>query len=308
MQLGCSKCNVKPYVRKVRIVSELRSKRATNFVAINSNGCYYFWSGFSSGQHSTRGLSYFEITSSTSFRRFSDVFICHDRFRPGFVYRCERGSFKTERCTCGGNNRRKSFASRISKSISPKHLSLIETNHVKGKGLDYNELFKSSIDTMLHTLDPHSNYFDAKEFEQFRTDQSSRYFGIGATIGDLSDADGKVVATYIKATFDGAPANRAGLRYGDKIIEVNGTSMLGKPFTEVRNFLRGPKGTPAKIVVERLATGKRETVEIVRDAVSQPSISEVYMIRPGVGYMAMSGGFNQTTHREFADGYEAAKG
>ena len=99
---------------------------------------------------------------------------------------------------------------------------------------------------MLHTLDPHSNYFDAKEFEQFRTDQSSRYYGIGATIGDLSDANGNVIATYIKATFENAPAHRAGLRYGDKIVEVNGTSMLGKPFSEVRNFLRGPRGTSAK--------------------------------------------------------------
>ncbi|MEO6050608.1 MAG: S41 family peptidase, partial [Pyrinomonadaceae bacterium] len=178
-------------------------------------------------------------------------------------------------------------------------LSVIQGNYVKSKTLDYNELFKSSIDTMLHTLDPHSNYFDAKEAEQFRTDQSSKYFGIGATIGDLSDADGKVIATYIKATFDGAPANRAGLRYGDKIVEVNGTSMLGKPFSEVRTFLRGPRGTAAKIVVERLATGRRETVEIIRDAVPQPSIGEAYMIRPGVGYINMSGGFNQTTYDEF---------
>ena len=111
---------------------------------------------------------------------------------------------------------------------------------------------------MLHSLDPHSNYFDAKEFDQFKTDQSSRYFGIGATIGDLSDSEGKVIATYIKATFDGAPANRGGLRYGDKIVEVNGVSMLGKPFSDVRNHLRGPQGTPAKIVVERLATGKKD--------------------------------------------------
>ncbi len=178
-------------------------------------------------------------------------------------------------------------------------LSVIEGNYVGAKALDYNEIFKSSIDSMLHSLDPHSNYFDAKEFEQFKTDQSSRYFGIGATIGDLSDADGKVIATYIKATFDGAPANRGGLRYGDKIVEVNGASMLGKPFSEVRNQLRGPQGTTAKIVVERLATGARETVNIVRDAVPQPSISEAYMIRPGIGYINMNGGFNQTTYTEF---------
>ena len=186
-------------------------------------------------------------------------------------------------------------------------LSLVESNHVEGAKLDYNDVFKSSIDGMLHTLDPHSNYFDAKEFEQFRTDQSSRYYGIGATIGDLSDAKGNVIATYIRATFDNAPAHRAGLRYGDKIVEVNGTSVLGKPFSDVRNFLRGPRGTSAKLVVERYGTGKRETVDIIRDAVAQPSISEAYMIRPGVGYIAMSGGFNQTTFAEFADAMRTLK-
>ena len=178
-------------------------------------------------------------------------------------------------------------------------LTLIEDNYVDGKKLDYNDLFKSSIDSMLHTLDPHSNYFDAKEYEAFRTEQSSQYFGIGATIGDLSDKDGKVIATYIKATFADAPAHRAGLRYGDKIVDVNGTSMLGKNFTEVRSFLRGPRGTQAKITVERFNTGKRETVEITRDAVSQPSISDSYMIRPGVGYIGMVGGFHHTTFDEF---------
>lgn len=178
-------------------------------------------------------------------------------------------------------------------------LSVIEDSHFVGKDINYNNVFKSSIDGMLHTLDPHSNYFDAKEFEQFRTDQSSRYFGIGATIGDLTAPDGTMVATFIRATFDGAPAHRAGLRYGDKIVEVNGKDVLGKPYSEVRDLLRGPRGTSAKLVVERYGTGEHETVEIIRDAVPQPSIAEAYMIRPGVGYIAMTGGFNQTTYDEF---------
>jgi carboxyl-terminal processing protease len=83
--------------------------------------------------------------------------------------------------------------------------------------------------------------------------------------------------------------------------------MLGKSFSEVREFLRGPRGTAAKIVVERYGTGKRETVEIVRDAVSQPSISEAYMIRPGVGYIGMTGGFNYTTYAEFREAMRALK-
>jgi len=193
-------------------------------------------------------------------------------------------------------------------------LKVIEDHHVDGKSLDYNDIFKNSLDSMLHTLDPHSNYFDPKENEQFRTDQRSEYFGIGATIGDLSDPDGKVIATYIKATFDGAPANRQGhLRYGDKIVKFTGpavqtdgstkvmtdVSMLGRPFNEVRNFLRGPRGTTIKLEIERADTGKHEVVEITRDAVPQPSISEAYMIRPGVGYLAMRGGFTRKTYDEF---------
>jgi len=186
-------------------------------------------------------------------------------------------------------------------------LAVIEQNHPVGKKIDYNEVYKSTIDGMLHTLDPHSNYFDAKEFEQFRTEQSSRYYGIGATIGDLSDANGKVIATYIRATFDGAPAHKAGLRYGDKIVEINGANVLGKSYPEVRNLLRGPRGTVAKMVIERQATGKREAVEITRDAVPQPSIGEAYMIRPGIGYIGMTGGFNQTTYAEFVDAMKMLK-
>ena len=186
-------------------------------------------------------------------------------------------------------------------------LTLIQDNYVSGKKLDYNELFKSSIESMLHTLDPHSNYFDAKETEEFRTDQRSQYFGIGATIGTLSDPKDKIIGTFIKATFENAPANRAGLVYGDKIIEINGASMLGKSSSDVSSALRGPRGTIAKIVVERYATGKRETVEIVRDAISQPSISAAYLIRPGVGYMNISGGFNQTTFNEFRQGMRELK-
>lgn len=187
-------------------------------------------------------------------------------------------------------------------------LTLIQENHVSGSKIDYNELFKSSIESMLHSLDPHSNYFDSKEFEEFRTEQGSRYFGIGATIGDLRDADNEgKVATYIKATFDEAPAHRAGLRYGDKILEVNGQSMLGKPFSEVRNHLRGPRGTSAKLKIERYGTKKVELIDIVRDAVPQPSIPEVYMVRPGVGYISMTGGFNQTTFGEFSEGIKKLK-
>ena len=169
-------------------------------------------------------------------------------------------------------------------------LSVIQDNYIDGKKLDYNSIFKSSINGMLTVLDPHSNYFDPIENAAFRNEQRSEYFGIGATIGDLRE--GTNVDTYIRATFENAPAMRAGLRFGDRITAIDGQSMAGKPYAEVRKFLLGPRGTVVKVTVEHAANKQSETVTITRDAVSVPSIPQAYLVRPGVGYIAMTGSFS----------------
>jgi carboxyl-terminal processing protease len=185
------------------------------------------------------------------------------------------------------------------KSDLSEALAVIQTNHIDGRQLDYNNIFKSSISGMLSVLDPHSTYFDPSEYAAFRTEQRSEYFGIGATIEDLRE--GSDVNTYIRATFPDSPAHRAGLRFGDRIIAVDGNSMKGKTYPEVRKHLLGSRGTTAKVTVEHPATKLQETVSIVRDAVSLPSIAQAYMLKPGVGYVAMTGGFNLTTDDEFGE-------
>ena len=175
-------------------------------------------------------------------------------------------------------------------------LAIIQANYIDGNKLDFNSVFKSSISGMLSVLDPHSTYFDPIEFASFKTEQRSEYFGIGATIGDLRD-NGEV-NTFIRATFQGAPASQAGLRFGDQITEIDGQSMKNKPYPEVRKLLIGPRGTKVKVTVKHLS-GKTDTVEITRDAVPLPSVPEAYIVRPGVGYVAMTGGFNLTTADEF---------
>jgi len=185
------------------------------------------------------------------------------------------------------------------KSDLSEALAVIQTNHIDGRKLDYNNIFKSSISGMLSVLDPHSTYFDPIEYASFRTEQRSEYFGIGATIEDLRE--GSDVNTYIRATFPDSPAARAGLRYGDRVLAVDGNSMKGKTYPEVRKFLLGSRGTTVKVTVERLGTKQAETVSIIRDAVSLPSIAQAYMLRPGVGYVAMTGGFNLTTDDEFGE-------
>ena len=181
-------------------------------------------------------------------------------------------------------------------------LKLVEDQYVGGRKLNYNDVFKSSIIGMLRSLDPHSNYYDREEFEELKTDQRSEYFGIGASIQNYTYGD--QLETYVTATFDASPAGKAGLRYGDRIVEVDGVKMTGKFSIEVRDKIRGPRGSTVKLTLERAADKRIEKVEIVRDLVPQPSIPDAYMLRPGIGYIDMTRGFNYTTTDELIESLE----
>jgi carboxyl-terminal processing protease len=181
-------------------------------------------------------------------------------------------------------------------------LKLVQDNYVDGRKLDYNSVFKSSIQGMLRSLDPHSNYFDREEFDELKTDQRSEYFGIGASIQNYAVGDD--VETFITATFESAPASRAGLRFGDRIVEVDGVKMSGKTSVDVRDKIRGPRGSVVKLTLERAEDKRIQKIDITRDAVPQPSIPDAYILKPGVGYIDMTRGFNYTTTDELQDALE----
>ncbi len=184
-------------------------------------------------------------------------------------------------------------------------LTLIEQNYIEGNKLNYSDTFQSSIMGMLQTLDPHSRYFTRDEFDDFKSDQREVYYGIGASIINQR-VDGKV-DTYVTATFEGSPASKSGLRYGDRIVEVDGKDMRGKDSAAVRDKIRGPKGSAVRVTVERAADNAPLTVEIIRDAVPQPSIPDYYMLKPGVGYIGMTQGFNYATAAELQQAVDALK-
>ena len=175
-------------------------------------------------------------------------------------------------------------------------LEIIRKNHIDGKKLNYNELTKTSLNTMLRALDPHSNYFDSVDYVELLNDQRSEYYGIGATIVNFQK-DGKF-ETYVTSTFSDSPASRAGLRFGDKILAVGGVKVSGETSAAVRDKVRGKKGTVARLTVERADSLKIETVEIRRNRVPQPSIPDAYLLRKGIGYVDLSEGFNYTTLEE----------
>ena len=176
-------------------------------------------------------------------------------------------------------------------------LEVIKNNYVEKKQIDYNELTKSSISSMLRTLDPHSNYFDSTEYRELLEDQRSEYFGIGATIANYREGD--EYETFVVSTFPNSPASRAGLRFGDKFISVDGVEVSGKSSSVVRDKVRGAQGTIVRVTVERFDTRRIETIEIRRNRVPAPSIPDAYLLRQNIGYIDLSEGFNYTTIDEF---------
>lgn len=184
-------------------------------------------------------------------------------------------------------------------------IEIIRKNYVNGSTADYNELTKSSITSMLRTLDPHSNYFDADQWNDLMDDQRSEYSGIGATI--VNYEKDREIETYIVSTFPDSPAYKANLRFGDKIVAVNGEKASGRSSDVVRDKIRGKGGTTVRLTIERADTRAVETIELRRNRVPQPSIPDAYMLRPGVGYIELSEGFNYTTFDELDTAMKALR-
>ena len=160
--------------------------------------------------------------------------------------------------------------------------------------IEYEKATQAAIQGMLSILDPHSAYFPYSEFKKLKEDQDSRFFGIGVTI--VGHRDG----VYIQSTVEGAPAAKLGLRYGDKIVEVDGKDARGWSSEQVSKNVRGALGEPVTLKVERAGHPAPLYFTIVRASVPLPTIRNAYMIRPGTGYIGLTGGFQRTSDDELA--------
>ena len=169
-------------------------------------------------------------------------------------------------------------------------LAVIGANYVGA--IDHEKVSESSIQGMLWSLDPHSSFFTRDEFRKLSEDQSSQFYGIGVSI--LQHRDG----VYVQSIIPNTPADKAGLRYGDRFLEIEGKDARKYTSAEVSKNVRGERGTPVNLKVGRAGADKPVEYNIVRGGVPLPSIRNYFMLPGGVGYVGFTGGFQETSAAE----------
>jgi carboxyl-terminal processing protease len=150
--------------------------------------------------------------------------------------------------------------------------SNIVRDYVEPGKIDKEALSQAAIQAMVDSLnDPYSTYFNQEEYQQETADSSGIYGGIGAEVAVRNE---KITVT---STFTGSPAEEAGIRAGDVIIEVNGVPTDGKSLTDVVNEVRGVKGTDVSILLQHAGETASVLITIARDNILSPSVEYTLM-------------------------------
>ena len=167
-----------------------------------------------------------------------------------------------------------------------KELSLFYVDSI-----DAEKIITKGINSMLYSLDPYTTYIPKSEEQDLKFMTTGEYAGVGALI---SQRDSLIQITSI---YEGNPAQTDGLKAGDRILEINGESMVGKDNNYVSDHLRGKANTLAAIKVKRPMVDSIVSVDVTRKKIYIPAVSYYGVTRDDVGYIYISS-FNNNTATE----------
>jgi len=144
------------------------------------------------------------------------------------------------------------------------------------------KIIKTGIDAMLGSLDPYTNYIPEDEIEDYRTMTTGQYGGIGAVI---SQRNGKVI---VMMPYENWPAAKSGMKIGDELLEVDGTSVVKKNTGDVSKLLKGQAGTKVKIKIKRYGEKDIRTIELTRERIKIENVPYSGMVASDVGYLRLT--------------------
>ena len=158
---------------------------------------------------------------------------------------------------------------------------------------------KAAIDAMLKDLDPYTVYYHESNIEDYRLLTTGQYGGVGAQIIKMGEY------VVVSEVYEGNPAQKSGLMPGDKVLSIEGKSMVKKSTDEVSTAMKGPKGTSITMEVERPNQGKK-TLNLTRDEIKIPDVPYSGIIKDKIGYIKLNS-FTQTAHADVLKAFQKLK-
>jgi carboxyl-terminal processing protease len=166
---------------------------------------------------------------------------------------------------------------RIAKNLDIFFSLFRELNTFYVDTIDPDKLIKAGIDNMLKTLDPYTVYFPESEADEFAIMTTGKYGGIGSLVRNAGDY------AVISEVYKGFPADKAGIKPGDILKKVDGTSLKGLATDKVSEKLKGNPGTDIKVTIER--NGKENELPLKREKIVMPPVPYWGMIDSKTGYI-----------------------
>lgn len=171
-------------------------------------------------------------------------------------------------------------------------LNLIQSEYVDS--IDVKDLVEQAIPAIIGNLDPHSYYIPASDIRAENEKLDGSLSGIGVSFFMMNDT------ANVDQVIPNGPAEKVGMLAGDRIISVNGESIVGGTLTAegIRSKIRGEKGTKVRIGVKRNTSKKTLTFTITRDDIPMNTIDVSYMLDDKTGYIKIAQ-FGKNTYDEF---------
>src|SRR6266571_2870596 len=172
-------------------------------------------------------------------------------------------------------------------------LDAVEANYAEKVDVD-KIVYQGAIPGMLRVLDPHSSFFDARQWASNLEDRRGRYYGVGMTVIARGEH------TVVMSPYVGTPAYKAGIRPGDVIVKIDDKPAQGLSSSEIADLLRGSRGTTVKITVSREGYADPLVFHVTRDEIPHHAVDLAFEVKPGIGYIRLSG-FNEKTDGELGE-------
>jgi len=157
-----------------------------------------------------------------------------------------------------------------------------EVNNLYVDEINPNKTIRIGIDAMLGSLDPYTNFISEDQVEDFRTQNTGQYGGIGAVTRTMGNR------TVVTMVYEEYPAFKNGLKIGDEVLKMDGVDLSKLTLEEANHLMRGQVGTPVKLTVKRMGQKDPINIEFKREKIKISNVPYFGMIAPDIGYVQLT--------------------